>query len=84
VNDEPEQSVMDASASVAAPAKATIRAVVRDRFGSREDFTRGERRYGVILDVAGSKRWSVVKRVLDPEATLVLVGTPKGMRLRDR
>jgi NADPH:quinone reductase-like Zn-dependent oxidoreductase len=43
-----------------------------------EDFTRGHRRYDVILDVAGSKSWSRCRRVLTPNATLVIVGGPKG------
>ena len=42
-----------------------------------EDFTRGGRRYDVILDVAGSKSWSQCRRVLNPDATLVMVGGPK-------
>jgi NADPH:quinone reductase-like Zn-dependent oxidoreductase len=41
---------------------------------TREDFTRGGRRYDVILDVAGSKSWSQCRRVLSPNATLVMVG----------
>jgi NADPH:quinone reductase-like Zn-dependent oxidoreductase len=45
---------------------------------SREDFTRGGRRYDVILDVAGSKGWSQCRGVLNPQATLVMVGGPKG------
>ena len=45
---------------------------------AREDFTRGGRRYDVILDVAGGKSWSKYKRVLNPHATLVIVGGPKG------
>jgi NADPH:quinone reductase-like Zn-dependent oxidoreductase len=43
-----------------------------------EDFTRSGRRYDVILDVAGSKSWSQCRRVLKPDATLVMVGGPKG------
>ncbi len=39
-----------------------------------EDFTRGGIRYDVILDVAGSKSWSQCRRVLNPHATLVMVG----------
>jgi NADPH:quinone reductase-like Zn-dependent oxidoreductase len=39
-----------------------------------EDFTRSGRRYDVILDVAGSKSWSQCRRVLNPHATLVMVG----------
>src|SRR5439155_21303837 len=45
------------------------------------DFTRTEKRYDVLLDVAGSRSWSEYKRVLNPEATLVIVGAPKGSRL---
>jgi len=45
-----------------------------------EDFTRSGRRYDVILDVAGSKSWSQCRRVLNPHATLVIVGG-KGSRL---
>ena len=48
---------------------------------TREDFTRGGRRYDIVLDVAGSRSWSEIKRVLDPHATVVLVGAPKGHRL---
>ena len=44
---------------------------------TREDFTRSGRRYDVLLDVAGSKSWSQCRRVLNPHATLVLVGGPK-------
>ncbi len=42
-----------------------------------EDFTRSGRRYDVILDVAGSRSWSQCRRVLNPHATLVIVGGPK-------
>ena len=47
----------------------------------REDFTRSDRRYDLMLDVAGSRSWSECTRVLDPQATLVIVGAPKGNRL---
>jgi len=46
-----------------------------------EDFTRSGKRYDLMLDVAGSKSWSQCRRVLEPRATLVLVGAPKGNRL---
>jgi NADPH:quinone reductase-like Zn-dependent oxidoreductase len=46
-----------------------------------EDFTRSGRRYDVMLDVAGSKSWSQCRRVLNPHATLVMVGGPKGSLL---
>jgi NADPH:quinone reductase-like Zn-dependent oxidoreductase len=48
---------------------------------TRQDFTRTGRRYDLLLDVAGSRPWSACRRVLDPGATLVLVGAPKGSRL---
>jgi NADPH:quinone reductase-like Zn-dependent oxidoreductase len=48
---------------------------------TREDFTRSDRRYDLIFDVAGSRSWSECRRVLNPQATLVMVGAPKGNRL---
>ena len=48
---------------------------------TREDFTRSGRRYDLLLDVAGSRSWSEYERVLEPQATLVIVGAPKGTRL---
>ena len=48
---------------------------------TREDFTRTDRRYDLMLDVAGSRSWSECKRVLTPEATVVVAGAPKGNRL---
>ena len=48
---------------------------------AREDFTRSDRRYDLMLDVAGSRSWSACRRVLNPQATLVIVGAPKGNRL---
>jgi NADPH:quinone reductase-like Zn-dependent oxidoreductase len=47
---------------------------------TREDFTRGGDRYDVILDVSGTKSWSGYRRVMSPQATLVLVGAPKTNR----
>src|SRR5204863_1085085 len=48
---------------------------------TREDFTRADTRYDMMLDIAGSRSWSECRRVLDPHATVVLVGAPKGNRL---
>jgi NADPH:quinone reductase-like Zn-dependent oxidoreductase len=48
---------------------------------TKEDFTRTGRSYDLLLDVAGSRPWSACRRVLNPQATLVLVGAPKGNRL---
>jgi NADPH:quinone reductase-like Zn-dependent oxidoreductase len=43
---------------------------------TREDFTRGEVRYDLIVDIAGSRSWSECRRVLQPKATVVVVGGP--------
>jgi NADPH:quinone reductase-like Zn-dependent oxidoreductase len=48
---------------------------------TRDDFTRSDRRYDLLLDVAGGRSWSECRRVLEPKATLVIVGAPKGNRL---
>jgi NADPH:quinone reductase-like Zn-dependent oxidoreductase len=47
---------------------------------SREDFTRSRTRYDIVFDVAGSRSWSEVRRVLEPHGTLVMVGAPEGDR----
>jgi NADPH:quinone reductase-like Zn-dependent oxidoreductase len=44
---------------------------------AQEDFTRTDRRYDLMLDVAGSRSWSACRRVLNPQATLVLMGAPR-------
>jgi NADPH:quinone reductase-like Zn-dependent oxidoreductase len=38
------------------------------------DFTRSERRYDLIIDIAGNRSWSECKRVLHPNSTFVVVG----------
>ena len=48
---------------------------------TREDFTRSGRRHDVLFDVAGSRSWRACARVLEPDATVVLVGGPKTSRL---
>jgi NADPH:quinone reductase-like Zn-dependent oxidoreductase len=47
---------------------------------TQEDFTRTGQRYDLLLDIAGNRSWSEYKRVLDPNATLVVVGGPKANR----
>src|SRR6187549_952383 len=39
---------------------------------TREDFTHSERRYDLLLDVAGGKSWSQLRRVLTQDATVVI------------
>ena len=48
---------------------------------TREDFTRSGRRYDLLLDIAGGRTWSELRRVLEPDATVVIVGAPKGNRV---
>lgn len=48
---------------------------------TRDDFTRNGQRYDVLFDNAGSRSWSAYKRVLTPDATVLLVGGPKKNRL---
>ena len=48
---------------------------------TQEDFTRGDRRYDLLLDVAGSRSFSECKRVLEPDGRVVVVGGPKGTRV---
>jgi NADPH:quinone reductase-like Zn-dependent oxidoreductase len=41
---------------------------------TKEDFTRSGERYDVVLDIAGTRPWSEVKRALTPDGTYVLIG----------
>lgn len=60
-----------------------VRAIGADRVidYTQEDFTRSEQRYDLMLDIAGNRAWSECRRVLNPQATLVIVGGPKTNRL---
>jgi len=49
---------------------------------TKEDFTRTGRRYDLLVDVAGSRRGSVCRRVLTRKGTHVLVGGPAGRWLQ--
>jgi NADPH:quinone reductase-like Zn-dependent oxidoreductase len=44
---------------------------------TREDFTRSGQKYDLLFDVVGSRSWSACRRVLKPNATVVLVGGPR-------
>jgi NADPH:quinone reductase-like Zn-dependent oxidoreductase len=46
-----------------------------------EDFTRSAERYDLMFDNAGSRSWSECKRVLAPNARVVLVGGQMGGRV---
>ena len=48
---------------------------------TQDDFTRSGHRYDAILDVAGSRRWSELKRVLAPEGRVIILGGQKGNRM---
>jgi NADPH:quinone reductase-like Zn-dependent oxidoreductase len=41
---------------------------------TREDFTREDERYDLVADVAGGHSWSAIRRVLEPEGRLVVLG----------
>ena len=45
---------------------------------TREDFADGQNRYDVILDIAGNRPLSHLRRALTPEGTLVIVGGEGG------
>lgn len=47
---------------------------------TQEDFTRGDERHDLMLDIAGSRSFSDFRRVLTPRATVVLVGAPMSAR----
>lgn len=47
---------------------------------TREDFTRGETRYDLILDMAGSRPFPACRRVMTRNGVLVLAGGPKHLR----
>ena len=48
---------------------------------SRQDYTRGDGRFDLIVDVAGTHSWRQNLRVLEPGGTLVLTGMPSGNHL---
>lgn len=43
---------------------------------TQEDFTRSGERHDVMLDIAGSRPFSELRRALKPDATIVVVGAP--------
>jgi NADPH:quinone reductase-like Zn-dependent oxidoreductase len=59
-----------------------VRSIGADRVidYTKEDFTRSEQRFDLMLDIAGSRAWSECKRVLHARATLVVAGGPRTNR----
>jgi NADPH:quinone reductase-like Zn-dependent oxidoreductase len=47
---------------------------------TKQDFTRGDERYDLLIDIAGNRSWSDCKRVLNPKSTFVVVGGPSTNR----
>jgi len=45
---------------------------------TKEDFTRSDQRFDLLLDIAGNRPWRETRRVLNPDANYVIVGAPKG------
>lgn len=48
---------------------------------TREDCTKDDERYDLLVDIAASRPFSQLRRVLEPEATVVIVGGSRGKRL---
>ena len=73
----------EVTAVCSSPNVETARSLGADRVVdyTREDFTGGDGRYDVLLDVAGSRPWRECTRVLEKDATLVIVGGQKRGRL---
>ncbi|MBL8100777.1 MAG: NAD(P)-dependent alcohol dehydrogenase, partial [Anaerolineales bacterium] len=44
---------------------------------TKENFTKNNQKYDLLLDVSGTHSWSEYKRVLSPNANFVIVGAPK-------
>jgi NADPH:quinone reductase-like Zn-dependent oxidoreductase len=47
---------------------------------TRDDFARSGERYDVLFDNAGSRSWAAMRRVLEPNGIVVLVGGPRRKR----
>ena len=46
-----------------------------------EDVTQGSERYDLVVDIAGTRSFDELRRVLEPGATVVVVGGPRANRL---
>ena len=45
-----------------------------------EDVTKGSERYDLVLDIAGTRSFDELRRVLEPGATVIVVGGPRASR----
>ena len=69
--------------AVCGPTKADlVRSIGADEVVdySREDFANGSRRYDLVVDTAGNRSLSHLRRALTPDGTLVIVGGEGGGR----
>jgi len=48
---------------------------------TQEDFTRDGERYDLALDIAGTRPFSHLRRVLEPNARVIVIGGPRASRL---
>jgi NADPH:quinone reductase-like Zn-dependent oxidoreductase len=48
---------------------------------TKSDFADTDRRFRLILDVAGGRKWSAYRGVLHEEGRVVVIGAPRGSRL---
>ena len=48
---------------------------------TRQDYTRSDQRYDLLIDIAGNRSWRANQRVLERNGKRVLVGMPGGNRL---
>ncbi len=48
---------------------------------SHEDFTRLDRKFDVVLDIAGTRGFWACRRVVSPKGIIVVVGGPKTSRM---
>jgi NADPH:quinone reductase-like Zn-dependent oxidoreductase len=48
---------------------------------TREDVTKDETRFDLLVDIAGTRPFTEMRRVLQPDATVVIVGGPRSKRL---
>ena len=46
-----------------------------------EDVTQRSERYDLVLDIAGTRSFSELRKILEPHATVVVVGGPRANRL---